>query len=105
MQTQPNPSVPTLAPTSGGGSCGCASTSMLFAEFEGRRQLPSDMQDHMLFLYRTARHWPGGAKILELGVRRGNSPITVLAALESRRARRLPSLCIAPPAVPASWYG
>src|SRR5258708_39166493 len=97
MQTQPNPSVPTLAPTSGGGSCGCASTSVLFAEFESRRQLPSDMQDHMLFLYKTARPWPAGAKIPELGVRKGNSTASSLAALESDRAGALRPLAAATP--------
>jgi len=52
----------------------------------------------------TARHWPGGAKILELGVRKGNSTISFLAALESDRAGGLWSLDIATPEVPDSWY-
>src|SRR5260370_40177957 len=88
MLTQTNPSVPTLAPTSGGSSANPLATSALFGEFERRRQLPSDIQDHLLTLYTWARGWPF-AHVVELGVPSGGSTPAFLAALEGARKGHL----------------
>src|SRR6266852_4831884 len=99
---QPNSTL-TLPPTSGGGSGTWPGTSTQYEEFERRRQIPSDMQDHMLDLFTWARGWPF-AHILELGVRRGNSTCAFLAALETDRKGHLWSVDIAPPEVPIEWF-
>lgn len=57
----------------------------------------------MLELFTWARGWPF-AHILELGVRRGNSTISFLAALETDRKGHLWSIDIAPPEVPLEWH-
>ena len=99
MLTQPNPSTPTLAPTSGGGSANPLITSTLFGEFERRRQTPSDVQDHLLTLYTWARGWPF-AHVVELGVRAGVSTSAFLAALEVDRKGHLWSFDTADADVP-----
>lgn len=103
--TQPNPSIVTSPPTSDGVSpvTGSLAVSTLFAEFERRRQVSSDIVDHMLTLYSWARGWPN-AHILELGVRKGNSTCAFLAALEVDRRGCLWSIDIATPEVPQEWH-
>src|SRR5258708_28394811 len=102
MLTQPNPSVPTLAPTSGGSSGNARATSALCGEFERRRQLPSDIQDHLLTLYTWARGWPF-AHVVELGVRSGVSTSAFLAALEVDRKGHLWSFDTADADVPEAF--
>jgi predicted O-methyltransferase YrrM len=87
----------TLAPS------GALSASRLLREFEGRRQIPSDIQDHLLTLYTWARGWQF-AHILELGVRTGNSTAAFLAALEVDRRGHLWSVDFNPPDVPEHWH-
>lgn len=71
----------------------------MFGEFEHRRQVPSDIVDHLLALYTWARGWPN-AHIVELGVRSGVSTSAFLAALEVDRKGHLWSFDIAEPDVP-----
>jgi len=101
--TQPADTLPTLPHTSGGALDGWLRTSALFAEFEKRREIPSDMQDHLLDLFTWGRGWPF-AHILELGVRTGNSTSAFLAALETDRRGTLWSVDIAEPDVPPEWH-
>jgi predicted O-methyltransferase YrrM len=61
------------------------------------------MQDHMLTLYTWARGWPF-AHILELGVCKGNSTCSFLAALEIDRRGCLWSIDIGNPIVPEEWH-
>ena len=60
----------------------------------------------MLELYTWARGWPraGGARILELGVRTGNSTSAFLAACEQGRRGNLWSIDINTPDVPKEWH-
>lgn len=78
----------------------------MFAEFARRRSITSDIQDHMLELYTWARGWvrPGGARILELGVRTGNSTCAFLAGCEQGRRGNLWSVDINTPDVPPEWH-
>src|SRR5260370_33084470 len=101
MLTQPNPSVPTLAPTSGGSSANPLATSALFGEFERRRQLPSDIQGHLLTLSPWARGWPF-AHVVELGGRSGVSTAAVLAALAGDCKADLCAFGACGPDVPAA---
>ncbi len=59
----------------------------------------------MLELYTWARGWPrpGGARILELGVRTGNSTSAFLAACELGRGN-LWSVDVNTPDVPPEWH-
>ena len=70
-----------------------------------RKGTPSDIQDHLWELYTWGRGWPNphGARILEIGVRTGNSTSAFLAALEVDRKGCLWSIDIAEPEVPPEW--
>jgi predicted O-methyltransferase YrrM len=77
-------------------------TSELTREYRSRAALGmphSDIREQMPVLYAWARH---AARVIELGVRGGNSTSALLAALEGRG--ELWSVDISPPQVPAYWH-
>jgi predicted O-methyltransferase YrrM len=77
-------------------------TSQLAAEYQARaaQGMPfSDIREQMPVLYAWARN---AAKVIELGVRSGNSTSALLAGLEGRG--ELWSVDISPPDVPAYWH-
>jgi predicted O-methyltransferase YrrM len=73
----------------------------LQTEYEVRRSAWSDIVDHMATLYETVCRYPG-ARVLELGVRSGNSTSAFLAAVEAVDGH-LWSVDLIPPEVPAWW--
>ena len=75
---------------------------MLYDEYRRRCGVISDMQGHLPELYSWGRGWPF-ARIVELGVRTGNSTSAFLAALETDKRGSLWSIDIAAPDVPAGW--
>jgi len=74
-------------------------TSVLAKEYQARAAASHDIREQMPVLYAWARH---ATKVIELGVRGGNSTSALLAALEGRG--ELWSVDIAQPAVPAYWH-
>ena len=75
------------------------------AEYERRLQAASDIRDHLPVLYGHAARRPG-VRILELGVRSGNSSSAFLAALEDSPAPGcLWSIDVNDPDVPGEWHG
>jgi hypothetical protein len=107
--TQPNPTIVTQQPTAAGGCAGCGKTYPLFAEYERRSRIPSDIVDHLPILNAWARGWlrrntGKGPYILELGVRSGNSTAAFLAGLEAHGYGQLWSIDINVPDVPDVFY-
>jgi predicted O-methyltransferase YrrM len=74
--------------------------SMIQGEYRTRRGMPSDIKQHLPQLHDEAS--TGGAVVIELGVRSGNSTAAFLAALETHGGH-LWSSDINPPRVP--WLG
>lgn len=77
-------------------------TSQLAAEYRARAALGmphNDIREQMPVLYAWARH---ATRVIELGIRSGNSTSAFLAALEGRG--ELWSVDIAPPQVPTYWH-
>jgi predicted O-methyltransferase YrrM len=70
------------------------------AEYEARLREGSDIQDHLPRLFAEAS---GGKRIIELGVRGGNSCAAFLAAVE-RDGGHVWSVDIVEPHVPAEWH-
>ena len=108
MTQQPDTSM-TSPSTSGGGCAACGKTYPLFAEYEKRRRVPSDIVDHLPVLNAWARGWlrrntGKGPYILELGVRSGNSTAAFLAGLEHHGYGQLWSVDINVPDVPDVFY-
>lgn len=76
-------------------------TESLAAEFEERCEADSDIVDHLPYLYGTVRRYPN-ARVLELGVRRGNSTSALLAGADLVDGH-VWSADIAWPEVPEWW--
>ena len=74
----------------------------MYAEYERRLSLPSDIQDHLPELYHWARGWPLG-HVVELGTRSGNSTSALLAGVEAARRGHVWSIDIADADVPGEW--
>lgn len=72
----------------------------LDAEYESRRDVWSDVQDHLPFLHDLACR--PGARVLELGVRWGTTTAALLAGVEQGRGH-LWSVDLEPPTVPSWW--
>jgi len=75
----------------------------LLDDYYARLEPWSDIQDCLVRLHETAARYPR-VRVLELGVRSGNSTAAFLAAAE-RADGHVWSADIAPPAVPAEWLG
>jgi predicted O-methyltransferase YrrM len=74
----------------------------LYGEYERRRSLPSDIQDHLPELYHWARGWPF-AHIVELGTRTGVSTSALLAGVEADRRGHVWSYDLDPADVPEAF--
>jgi predicted O-methyltransferase YrrM len=70
-------------------------------DYIARLETRSDMQDHLPFLRDTAAAY---GRIVELGVRTGNSTCAFLTGLADAGSGHLWSIDIAVPDVPASWH-
>lgn len=75
--------------------------SALREEYDRRRAEPSDIRDHLDEIYRTASSY-AQPRILELGVRSGNSTAALLAAAEMTGGH-VWSVDVAQPTVPDWW--
>lgn len=71
-------------------------------EYERRCREESDIAGHLPFLYESVCRFPG-ARVLELGVRSGNSTAALLAGVE-RVDGHLWSVDAARPRVPRHWH-
>lgn len=75
--------------------------SPLQDEYAGRCRKGSDIRDHMPYLYGAACRF-NGVRVLELGVREGNSTAALLAAAETMRGH-VWSVDILEPSVPDAF--
>jgi len=71
-------------------------------QFDARRLVPSDIWEHMDYLFAAACRSPE-PRIIELGTRTGNSTSAFLAAIEHLGAGHLWSVDIDAPKVPPGW--
>lgn len=76
--------------------------SALREEYDRRRTEPSDIRDHLAEIYQVASSY-AQPRILELGVRSGNSTAALLAAAEMTGGQ-VWSVDIAEPTVPEWWH-
>lgn len=70
-------------------------------DYLNRLDIPSDMQGHLPYLRQVAIRYE---RIVELGVRSGNSTCAFLAGLYARRHGHLWSIDIETPGVPEQWH-
>jgi cephalosporin hydroxylase len=71
-------------------------------QYETRKHTPSDIWEHLPRMFTAACSYPE-PKIIELGVRTGNSTCCWLAAIEEQDGGHLWSVDADPPQVPRSW--
>lgn len=74
---------------------------LVLPDYEHRRTSDSDIMAHLPRLHAEAS---GGKRVIELGVRSGNSTAAFLAAIE-RDGGHLWSVDIESPTVPSAWWG
>jgi predicted O-methyltransferase YrrM len=91
--------VPAVAGSFTGSSVLAAS---VWSEYQRRLETESDIQGHMQFMHDTA--WDAGGRVIELGVRSGNSTSAFLSAAQEHRDGLVFSVDTEPAMVPAEWH-
>ena len=71
-------------------------------QFDMRRVVPSDIWEHMDYLFASACAVPA-PKIIELGTRTGNSTVAFLAAIDHLKGGHLWSVDVDAPRTPPAW--